>query len=530
MRRGFHLGALSLWLAVITACGGGGSSSNPDPDTTLNEASCALQYELPSPTTTTGTDPLLSSQWHLDNIGQFGGFAGEDVNAFAAWQTTRGQGVRVALVEDAIEVTHQDLLANVVPDASYNYRPARLGNAYPLPCNGEFHGTSVAGLIAADDNNGRGGAGVAPDASLVGYNALATGLDADIADALNRDLQANQIYNNSWGAEDNGVLNASEASFQAAIANGLRSGRGGKGSIYVFPAGNGGCYSQTAGGACRTENSNYDGYVNKLGIITACAVDNRGKQPFYGEIGANFLVCAPSSGSSVGITTTDLQDSYWDGFTGTSASTPMVSGVVALMLAVNPQLTWRDVQQVLVRSARQNDPSDPGWSTNFGLHFNPKFGFGVVDAKAAIDLATGWTSIGNSDDQLICGPFTSNPNLVLPDANPTVTTISDVITVSGCAIDSIEFIELRLTTSHQYDGDLRIDLESPNGLISPLASERACQGSAASNPCGAYNDWPFGLVRHMGEGSNGTWTIRIADAQANDTGQLVRWSLRFYGR
>ncbi|MEZ5658241.1 MAG: S8 family peptidase [Burkholderiaceae bacterium] len=523
--------ALLVMIMLVHGCGGGGGTTTVDPTTKLNEASCTFQYELPTPVTSTGTDPLLANQWHLDNTGQLGGLPGQDLNAFDAWASTRGAGVRAAVVDDAIEVTHRDLLANVVPDASFNYRTERRGNAYPLPCfSGDTHGTAVAGIIAADRGNALGGSGVAPEIGMVGYNALATGLDSDIADALNRDLQANGIYHNSWGAPDNGVHNASEASFQAAIDTGLSSGRGGKGAIYVFPAGNGGCYSQTPGGNCRTENSNYDGYVNKLGIITACAVDNRGTQPFYGEIGANILVCGPSSGTSVGITTTDVQNAYRDNFSGTSASTPMVSGVVALMLSVNPELTWRDVQQILARSARKNDPADTGWTTNFGLNFNPKYGFGVVDAKAAIDLAAGWSSVGNSSNLLSCGPFTSAPGLALPDPSPAITTVSDAIAVSGCAIAAIEFIELRLTTSHSYDGDLRIDLLSPNGLISPLATERACQGTAASNPCGAYNDWPFGLVRHLDEPSNGNWTLRIADAQDADTGQLVRWSLRFYGR
>lgn len=517
---------------VLQACGGG-SSTEPAPDdpTALNEKSCVFQYEVPTLDASSGPDPLLPNQWHLQNTGQSGGVPGEDVGAVDAWPTSRGESVRVAVVDDAIEVTHEDLLANVVAGASYNYRPGRLGNAYPLPCdNGDTHGTAVAGIVAARGDNARGVAGVAPRVGLVGYNALATNLDSDIADGLTRDLQANDIYHNSWGAPDNGILHAAEASFVAAIEQGLASGRGGKGSVYVFPAGNGGCYSQTGTGACRTENSNYDGYVNKRGIITACAVDNRGEQPFYGETGANILVCGSSSGASVGITTTDVENDYRNNFTGTSASAPTVSGVVALMLDVNPALTWRDVQQVLVRSARQNDPTDPDWSSHFGLNFNPKYGFGVVDAQAAVGLAATWASVGGSDTQLSCGPYTSSPNLALPDPSPGVTTVTDTISVAGCAISAIEFIELRFTANHSYGGDLRISLQSPNGLVSPLAGERACQGAAGTNACGAYTDWPFGLVRHMDENSNGDWTLRVADAQPADVGTFSGWSLRIYGR
>lgn len=520
-------------LLSVAACGGGGSTPDGGTDTgdALNEKACSFQYVLPEPTSGSGTDPLLANQWHLENTGQFGGLPGEDINVFGVWPATRASDQRVAVVDDAIEVVHDDLLPNVVPGASYNYRPDRLGSAYPLPCfTGDEHGTAVAGIIAARGDNALGVSGVAPLVGLVGYNALATGLDADIADALNRDLSANGVYHNSWGSPDNGKLNAAEGSFTTAIQSGLAGGRGGKGAVYVFPAGNGGCYSQTSSGVCRVENSNYDGYVNKLGIITACAVDNRGRQPFYGEIGANILVCGPSSGTSVGITTTDVQNDYRNDFSGTSASTPMVSGVVALMLSTNPDLTWRDVQQVLVRSARRNDATDAGWTTNFGLDFNPKYGFGVVDAEAATALAATWTSVGGSESLVSCGPFSSAPNTALPDPSPTVTTISDTISVTGCAVSSIEFVELRFSATHTYGGDLRIELESPNGLISPLATERACAGTAGSDACGGYDDWPFGLVRHLDENPAGDWTLRVADAQPVDTGTFDRWSLRFYGR
>src|SRR5690606_1196207 len=117
-------------------------------------------------------------------------------------------------------------------------------------------------------------------------------LDTDVAEALNRDQSANAIYNNSWGSPDDGFLHPAEPSFIEAIERGIRNGRNGKGSVFVFPSGNGGCYNPDLKATpeieeCVRENSNYDGYVNKLGVITVCAVDSNGKQPFYGERGAN---------------------------------------------------------------------------------------------------------------------------------------------------------------------------------------------------------------------------------------------------
>lgn len=519
---------------VLAACGGGdsgGDGISGDTGTGLNEKACAIQYVETSPDSASGVDPLLASQWHLNNTGQSGGTAGEDIRAFEAWNVTRGESVRVAVIDDAIEVTHQDLVANVVPGKSFNYRPDRRGSAFPLPCNtNESHGTAVAGLVAARDNNDKGVSGVSPRSELVGFNGLATNQTVDIVDALNRDLAEIDVYNNSWGSPDNGTLNPAEDSFVRAIDRGIREGRGGKGAIYVFPAGNGGCYATGRDRNCLQENSNYDGYVNKLGVITACAVDQDGRRPFFGELGANMLVCGPSSNDSVRVTTTDIQDRYQSGFTGTSASTPIVAGITSLILSANPSLTWRDVQQILARTARKNDPANAGWSANFGLNFNPIYGFGTANAEAAVQLASTWTSIGGRTEMLECGPFRSAPNQPLADAVSAVDSFDDAIEVSACAINRIEFVEIGFTADHSYSGDLRVDLISPAGLVSPLASERVCARGSSADPCGVYNDWRFGSIRHMDEPSNGNWTLRVADAAAQDTGTFNSWSITFYGR
>src|SRR5690606_63644 len=160
------------------------------------------------------------------------------------------------------------------------------------------------------------------------------------------------------------------------------------------PSGNGGCYNPDLQATpevepCVRENSNYDGYVNKLGIIAPCAVATHGRQPSSAERGPNLRVCAPSSNlppagsrrlGNADVRTTAIRNQYRDDFTGTSASTPMVAGVAALMLSVNPELTWRDVRLIMASTARQNDfpPSgapvpDPEWQSAFGLHFSHKY-------------------------------------------------------------------------------------------------------------------------------------------------------------
>lgn len=549
-RRPFPALAVALAAIALAGCGGGGDSNGsasgpvlpstpgasvqvpagvPAPAGSIKVGgSCTLAYSLTASPVLTGADPLLAQQWHLRNTGQRGGTAGEDLRALDAWATTRGAGVRVAVIDDAVEVTHPDLRPNLVDGASRSYRAGNANTTWPLPCGtDDEHGTAVAGLVLARDDNGSGTAGVAPRASLVAFDALSSGLDADVADALTRDGTANWIYQNSWGSPDNGALSPADAPFVAALEQGVASGRGGLGSVYVFAGGNGGCYARaSAAGPCLSDDSNYDGYVNQRAVITVCAVDDAGRRPSYGEPGANLTVCAPSSGVRQGITTTALQAQTRDDFSGTSASTPMVSGVAALMLAANPQLTWRDVRLILAKSARKNDPSDPDWlGPTGGMTFNHKYGFGVADAQAAVAMARTWTSVGGSSTLRRCGPYAGTPNVALPDrVGTTVAERSDAVAVAGCAITRIEFVEVRLTAQHQYAGDLRVRLASPAGTTSRLADARACAGG-----CGSYANWLFGSMRHLDEAPNGTWTLRVADDAAQDTGTFQSWSLVIHG-
>ena len=532
--------AALLLAALLASCGGGGDSGTPPPGGQLNDPSCAYQYTLPGPVTSlTGADPMFASLWHLVNTGQGGGLAGEDLRATAAWSVTKGGGTRIAILDDRVELFHEDLAPNLVAGASFDYRPARYGGIYPLPCLiDDDHGTQVAGIAIARDGNALGVAGVAPRAGFVAYNVLAASTVSNLANALTRDGQANAIYSNSWGSPDrDGALHRVDASFATAIAAGTANGRGGKGSIYVFPAGNGRCFAETAQRQCQDDNSNFDGYLSHRGVNAICAVDDRGRSPWWSEAGANVLVCAPSSGDRNApaghIATTAVGNAYANDFGGTSASVPMVSGVAALMLDANPNLSWRDVRIILARSARKNDAGDAGWTTNFGLNHHPRYSFGVANAQAAVAMASGWTSVGGSATLASCQPAGRAPNILLPDAPLVGMPVprTDAITVSGasCPITKIEHIEVDFEANHEYSGDLRIELVSPNGLVSLLANERICDGSG--DACGAYSPtWTFGSVRHLDEPAAGTWTLRVTDAQSGDTGRWLRWNLRFWGR
>jgi proprotein convertase subtilisin/kexin type 2 len=561
-------------LMALAACGGGGGGSvgggdigdtatntstntpatqstttladrlkSPTIGVALNESDCFYQYTFQNLINNAGADPLLPQQWHLQNTGQriIGATvtAGEDLRVTQAWGQTKGEGVRVAVVDDAIEIIHTDLAQNAVAGASFNYRSSAPFALYPLPCynyiasNGSLiddnHGTAVTGIIVARDSNGIGGTGVAPRAEFVGYNALATGTDSDIADALTRDLANNAIFHNSWGSNDDGKLHTADAPFIAAIRKGIDTGRKGRGSIYIFPAGNGGCYATTGSPArCLDDNANLDGYTNKLGLVTVGAVGPDGKRLSYSEPGANILVSAPAEE----ITTTTINGAWRSDFRGTSASAPMVSGVVALMLSANPELTWRDVQRILAKSARKNHPTEAGWVSFNGYNFNPYYGFGVPDANQAVTLAKSWVSVGNSSTLKSCGPFNKTVNATLLDAPSLNREVTDSITIGTaeypCAISEIEFVEITFTAQHAYSGDLRIALESPNGLQSVLAQRRSC--ADAGDACGSYAGWQFGSVRHLEESTIGQWKLKVSDEAPTDTGTWQNWSIKFYGR
>jgi kexin len=450
------------------------------------------------------------------------------------------------VVDDGLEIGHPDLQANVVSNQSFNYVTRTADPTPSDPTDG--HGTQVAGVAAAVGNNNLGGRGAAPAASLVGYNLTASPVAVNEADAMTRNASAVNISNNSWGAADGrGTLDPSALSWQTAINTGISSGRAGKGTIYTWAAGNG----------APRDNSNYDGRANFGGVIAICATDPNGKKADYSEPGANVWVCTPSATDEPQglpmITTTDLTGTagnnsadsncrpwitelsdlnYTRCFNGTSSSTPLASGVIALVLQANPNLTWRDLRLILAETARKNDPTDPDW-INVGIssvggtyHHNHKYGFGVIDANAAVQRALLWSNVG---PQASSASSLMNVNAPIPDNNTTGVTAT--VTASGVAFSRIEWVEVYFSaTNHTYFGDLQIDLRNNGtGTVSRLAGTHACD---PDNLCrsGGYNNWRFGTARHLGENPNGSWSLMVKDLAPQDSGTFQSWRIVFYGR
>lgn len=536
---GCHRFLLNVIIAfALSACGsGGGGSTTPPP---------------------AAPDPLYIDQWHLKNTGQPGangvpGVVGEDINVEPVWLATtprKGEGIRIAIVDDGLEIGHEDLVANIAPTGlSYNYVT---GSSDPTNDPADLtsgHGTSVAGIAAARDMNGHGGRGVAPRANLVGYNLLQNQTLSNEADAMTRGTPNVHVSSNSWGAPDGmGSLDASNSAWRTAIDSGIANGRGGKGTIYTWAAGNG----------APIDNSNYDGQANYRGVIAVAAVNDQGTQASYSEPGANVWISAPGgefcppalTNNLHAITTTDRSGAaglnstlgytdyadlaYTKCMNGTSSAVPEIAGVVALMLQANPNLGWRDVRLILAQSARKNDATDAGWTvysaTVAPYHFNHKYGFGVADAQAAVTLALNWPLV--TVPQLSYATALASPNLPIPDNDPVG--VSNIINVTGSGITQIEFVEITLSAAdHPYEGDLNIALTSPSGTVSQLAETHVCLDANQNplNPCPThYSGWVFGSARHLGEAADGPWTLTVKDGAPVDTGTFQSWSLKFYGR
>ena len=475
-------------------------------------------------------DPLFSDQWHLNNTGQNGGTIGEDAHVTGVWGDPAdtgytgftGNGIVIGVVDDGVQYTHPDLADRYRNDLDIDIN-FNDNDALPSASNEDFHGTAVAGVAAATGNNNVGVTGVAPGASLTGIRLISAETDDfEEAQGLSHRRDEIDIYNNSWGPADDGVAVAPGLLTRQALEDGVNLGRDGKGSIFVWAGGN---------GREDSDNVNYDGYANSRYTIAVGAIDDRGVQAYYSEPGAPLLVVAHSDSDFSGITTTDLTGragynrgsigggDYTDDFGGTSSSTPVVAGVVALMLEANPELTWRDVQHVLVETARQNDPSHPDWTLNAAGHeINHSYGFGAVDADAAVAAAQIWTNVG-PEQSISTGVMPVN-QAVPDDFGPAV-----VDTVNVAEDLTLEWVEVVFNMDHTYIGDLEIILTHDTG--DTVTTSILSQDHEDSNA--DYEDWVFTSARHWGESALGEWSLSVQDVFNGDTGTWLDWTLNLYG-
>ncbi len=472
-------------------------------------------------------DALFFQQWHLQNFGQNRGTPGVDVDITEVWNTYRGKGVTLAIVDDGLERTHPDLQLNYDADDSFDFND---GDPDPKPAPFDFddHGTSCAGVAAATGNNGLGVCGAAFEAKLAGLRLIAAPTDDnEEADAFDFHNDTIDIKSNSWGPPDNGrALEGPGPLTIAVIQDAVATGRGGRGSLIFWAGGN---------GRRSKDDSDYDGYANMRETIAIGAVTNEGVQAPYSESGANLVGVAPSDGGTLRITTVDRRgaDGYNNGrrsndlpdadytetFGGTSAAAPLAAGVAALMLEANPILGWRDVQEILIRTATRIDPTDPDWITNGGgFHFNHRYGAGLINAKAAVTLAETWNNLGPAvsamREQVVRGE-------IIPDKKRK-SPVQHVFHFNESEL-RVEHAVVTVDIRHRARGQLLIELVSPTGTTSVLAPGRP--KDRGDN----FQDWSFMSTHHWGEMAEGDWKVRITDKKNGVVGTLNLIKLELFG-
>ena len=540
----------------------------------------------------TANDPLYKYQWHLDNTGgtdsknfsSAAGTLGKDINVDGVIiDGYDGTGVIVAIVDEGLDIDHPDLAPNVVSNGSWDYRDS--DNDPTQDGTTGDHGTSVAGLTAAAGWNGKGGRGVAPAASLKGFNWLESQATANWVSAHGGSTKSADadIFNMSYGGSsyyDSPINSQWLTQMEASVTN-LRSN---KGAIFVKSSGNshyrlGANYCSNSAfynadvktscsnaGATGMNSSPYNVLVGALGAT--------GVKSSYSSAGSAVWVSAPGGeyGSSTpAMMTTDdggcsrgyvhnntsssngfnnssggsphslnALCNYTATFNGTSSAAPVTSGVVALMLDANPALTWRDVKHILATTSTQVDASkanlthtiggvayvtEPAWLTNGAGHkFHNWYGFGGVNVGAAVTAALSYTagSLGSLNTTSWQSSGTINASI----PNATAAGVTNAIAVSASEV--IEAVQLKMNVTHTFTGCLGVELVSPAGTKSVLVHPYNMHWNT--------DDWDnFILLTNAfyGESTNGNWTVRVLDGCTNGfsgaSGAVLEdWSIRFF--
>jgi len=333
-------------------------------------------------------DPYFPLQWALRNTGQLGGGRpGADMRVEEAWDLTTGDpSILVAIVDEGIDMDHEDLAANVAAGFDVTDEAASPPGGVPGNAScGDGHGTACAGIAAAVAGNGTGIAGVAPGCRIlsvrIGRGNVWTKNDWAAAGINAAWQNGAAVVSNSWGGGSPSSL------ITSAVAAARTSGRGGLGSVVLFASGNANATTVDYPASLATAVA--------VGATSPC--DSRkspascdGESWWGSNRGSALDVVAPG----VLVHTTDVaagcaysSGSYFASFNGTSAAVPHAAGVAALVLSMDPTLTASAVQAVLEDTAADlvGNPAEdlPGR--------DDAMGHGRLDAFAAVAAVAGGT-------------------------------------------------------------------------------------------------------------------------------------------
>ncbi|WP_373534377.1 S8 family serine peptidase [Microcoleus sp.] len=535
------------------------------------------------------TNTLAKDQWWLFNSGQtnIGGKTitsnpGIDLNVLPLWPFYTGKGIKVGVIDDGTDGNHEDFKLNFIKRdvVDTDQLPEKPGE------NGA-HGTSAAGIIAANKNN-LGTVGIAYEATIASFKFTE---DSSGKNRALGSLQAQNQYDvssNSWGGS--GHFEPSSGNYGNSrnyIADAATEGRNKLGTVFVWAGGNERTEvnpDPNLAAAQRGRNVNSANDENSRYVIAVAAINNQGVVASYSNPGAPLLVSAFGDDAATIATvdrtggdgynpenTPNFKDTnYTNSFNGTSSATPMVSGVVALILQANPKLGYRDVQEILAYSARKNDPNNQEvesdnyvsgkipkdtWAFNGaknwnggGLHVNHDYGFGLVDATAAVRLAETWqlrsgtakneAATAANEKVQIAQLTLPESGVDIPDNNPAG--INQTFKINqGINIDKLE---LNLNIDHGQFQDLVVKLTSPDKTESIMLDRAPYYTEVGEKKTdngfkGTTIDFTFSSARNWGETGLGDWTLNISDNSAtndpkntgNNIGKLKGATLRLYG-
>jgi subtilisin family serine protease/subtilisin-like proprotein convertase family protein len=513
----------------------------------------------------TTNDPLFRDQWHLSNTGQRGGVPGADARVLQAWDITRGSAsIKIAIVDDGIDIDHEDLKDRLVPGVD-----VLDGDADPRPTlEDDDHGTACAGVAVASGDNGIGVSGAAPGARLMPIRMLDGGgftpLSAQ-AEAFNfATRNGADVISNSWGPGPSGfpVPNL----VKAAIDNATSVGRGGRGCVVLFASGN-----QQFGR--NQNNADLNMYAANEKVISVGGSTNVDLHAAYSNRGETLDIVAPTGGfggsfdgATLDISTTDrtgkvgydkggtLADGYasgnycngggTSGFSGTSSATPLVAGIVGLLLSAEPNLTFSQVRERLIETADKIDQSGGAYDSR---GHSVKYGFGRVNALRVLQgRVPKVTLIAPAEGASLSGKVTvrartSNDERVsrmvfedrqvyissqrdelgqaIPDFDPAG--IRNTVEVPGTFRQLPTTANVRARIEHEYVGDLLVALVHRNAQgqeVREVIYDHEAGGAKVLDL-----DVPLPLRERPITGT--TYSLLVIDDAQEDRGTLVSWGL-----
>jgi len=472
-------------------------------------------------------DPLYPNQWHLDDKSPF------NIGMKNAWDQATGKGVNIAVIDDALEIKHEDF-TNAFPLESGYHRNFKSDGAPndPSPMKAtENHGTYCGGLAAAAGFNNTGVMGVAPESRVMGLRYVG-GAVADDASSIALAWQPEGILthvsSNSWGPSDDGKDDGRVSQLQlAGMEKGVTENRNRLGTVYAISCGN---------GRDSKDDSSYDGFSSSRFGIAVAAVGRDGKQSSYSESGMAVAVAAfggefqpPDVLWSTNVSgeeayklkaenypTTKAPVNYTDTANGTSSAAPQVAGAAALLLEKNEKLGYRDVKEILMKTAMREglEGTDRFAENGGGFYFSHAFGGGILNVSAALELAGKFTPLGPQVTEQASGTGSE----IADDATPTEVTLD----LSAAKI-RVEHVELTVNVKHARRGDLAFTIQSPSGFVATASSRE-------NDDNDDFVDYLFTTPRFWGESAAGTWKVIVTDKAANGTsGSLGDVKIKVYG-